>query len=103
MEQHTNTFEDGLNMDLSKTIYNKNQYLLANNFRLVTEFGKSEFSLETIKGTVLNKVIPRTSSVVKITVNPDAMVWTGSATIELSRPALNAIVFTDTWTIANLP
>lgn len=103
MEQHTNTFEKGMNTDLSKTVYSKNQYLRADNLRLITEFGKSEVSLESIKGTAVNKSIPRTSSVMKLRIDPNGMAWLGSATIELSRPSINPTVFTDTWTVGNLP
>lgn len=102
MEQHINSFEKGMNTDLSKTVYNKSQYLRADNLRLVTERGNSELSLETIKGNFVNRSIPRTSSVIKITIDPTNLAWFQPQTLELSRPALNALVFTYTWTVNNL-
>lgn len=54
-----NTFSKGMNMDIDKSIVSKDQYLYAENFRLVTDQGQSSGTLENIVGnTLLTANIP---------------------------------------------
>lgn len=63
-----NIFSGGCNKDVSKIALQKNTYLDARNFRLITEAGSSSYSLENVLGDRLFFTIPNTSPVVKITV-----------------------------------
>lgn len=68
MESSINSWEGGLNGDLSRVHLNSNQYRSASNFRVLTDKGSSSFSLENIKGNVFNKTIPNIGAVQKITI-----------------------------------
>jgi hypothetical protein len=59
--EHLNSFSKGMESDLTKSLEKSSAYLEANNLRLITEVGKSELSLENIRGTQQLLTIPSTS------------------------------------------
>jgi hypothetical protein len=63
-----NTFEGGMNSDLSKTIRAKNSYTQALNFRPVTELGDSTGSLVNIKGNECKITFPTIHDIYKLKV-----------------------------------
>lgn len=57
-----NTFEKGMNSDLSKSLQQPNTYLEAVNFEIITEEGQSSGALINMKGTQLKVTFPNLSS-----------------------------------------
>ena len=66
--KHITSFEGGLNKDLSLAVIKQNQYTDCENFRLISDKGKSSFSIENTQGTTHMVSIPDTSSVVRMIV-----------------------------------
>lgn len=65
--EHVNTFQDGMNKDLSKSLFKGGTYVHAENFSLITDVGLSTASLRNIKGNEKFINIPDCSNVVEIT------------------------------------
>ncbi len=62
-----NSFTKGMNKDISTNLYQKDSYVDALNFSLITEYGLSTGILRNIKGNDLFVSIPDCSNVVEIT------------------------------------
>jgi len=62
-----NSFTKGMNKDISTNLYQKDSYVDALNFSLITEYGLSTGILRNIKGNDLFVSIPNCSNVVSIT------------------------------------
>lgn len=62
-----NSFTKGMNKDISTNLYQKDSYVDALNFSLITEYGLSTGILRNIKGNKLFVNIPNCSNVVEIT------------------------------------
>ena len=100
MEVFTSDFSKGMSKDTSKTLVNKSSYLHANNFRLVTELGKSELSIENVRGNDLYLAIDATSSVIKFTIDK-TQIPLGNVSCTFSF-TMGSTTTTDTWSVNNL-
>lgn len=60
-------FNQGLNVDLARNLYQKDSYIDALNFSLITNYGLSTGVLRNIKGNELFITIPSSSNVVEVT------------------------------------
>lgn len=66
--ENYNTFEGGMNGDLSKSLPHENTYLEALNFRPATELGESNGGLVNIKGNECKITYPQTQDIYKLRV-----------------------------------
>jgi hypothetical protein len=66
-----NTFQNGMNSDISKLYQAKDQYVKALNFRPVTELGSSNASLVNIKGNECQISFPVIRSVYKLAIRKE--------------------------------
>lgn len=66
MEQIVNTFNSGINQDLTKSLLKPSQYRRGDNIRLITEGLDSSGAITNASGTIFSFTIPTTSNVVKI-------------------------------------
>jgi hypothetical protein len=66
-----NTFQNGMNSDISKLYQSKDQYVKALNFRPVTELGSSNASLVNIKGNECQISFPILRSVYKLAIRKE--------------------------------
>lgn len=73
-----NSFSQGMDQDTSKTKYSSEKYLDATNFRIVTDKGLSNFSLENIKGNIalVGGILYDLQGVDKITITGDDVTQT---------------------------
>lgn len=87
-----NTFQGGMNKDISKSLYKEGSYIHAENFSLVTDLGLSTGSLRNINGNENFITIPNCSNVVSITdvtgsvalnINGNSFAYTVSTTEQL--------------------
>ena len=69
MPQSINSFQAGLNRDLSKQLIPKNQYTNLENFRLITSGGYSNGAIENIKGMLQQTTFSDTSPVYKLVID----------------------------------
>lgn len=67
--EHINSFQSGMNQDLTKPLIKPTQYYLAENMSLVTEEGLTTAGLRNIKGNNLAVQIPDCSNVVEVLAN----------------------------------
>ena len=80
-----NTWNKGLNSDLSKLKSQPDSYLSASNIRVITDEGNSTFAIENIKGNKFNFRLP----VVEKTYKIDFTNITGNVTVTISRSTIN--------------
>ncbi len=68
MKEHLNTFNKGMNADLTKIAPDYSQSILnGTNIRILSEFGQSTLAIENIKGNTLATTFDGTSNVLAIT------------------------------------
>jgi hypothetical protein len=65
--ENINTFQGGMNKDISKSLYKEGSYIHAENFTLITDLGLSTGSLRNINGNEEFIELPGCSNVVAIT------------------------------------
>ena len=76
-----NTWNKGLNSDLSKLKSQQDSYLSAKNIRIMTDEGSSTFAIENIRGTSFNFTLPTVEATYKI----DFTNATGTFQFEITR------------------
>jgi hypothetical protein len=81
MPASKNTWNKGLNSDLSKLKSQPDGYLNANNIRVITDEGNSTFAIENVKGNKFSFRLP----VVEATYKIDFSDVTGNVTVTISR------------------
>jgi hypothetical protein len=89
--ENINTFQEGMNKDLSKSVFKAGTYINAENLSLVTDVGLSTGTLRNIKGNEWFIDIPSCSNVVQIssiinTANPVSITVTTAAGTFTSGP-----------------
>lgn len=66
MPASKNTWNKGLNSDLSKLKSQPDSYLNANNIRVITDEGNSTFAIENVKGNKFSFRLPVVEATYKI-------------------------------------
>ena len=89
MSVSKNTWNKGLNSDLSKLKPQQDSYLDAKNIRVITDEGSSTLAIENIRGNVFSFKLPKVNNTYKI----NFINLTGSVDITISR-GLNSETFT---------
>ena len=87
-----NSFTKGMNKDISTNLYQKDSYVDALNFSLITEYGLSTGILRNIKGNDLFVSIPDCSNVVSITKVSD-----GTSTVTILGQTFTVIFTNLNW------
>lgn len=93
-----NTFQGGMNSDISKLFQNPNTYLKAVNFRPVTDSGNSVAALTNIRGNECEITFPNIRGVYKIGIKPhDTGNQTGTITLTINgQTTPNLVIDTNT-------
>ena len=101
-----NTFQNGMNSDISKLYQANNQYVKALNFRPVTELGSSNASLVNIKGNECAVSFPMLRSVFKLVLrkqyNEDGIFLPGIIVIKINNESTANISIAENTTIEDV-
>ena len=100
-----NTFQNGMNSDISKLYQSKDQYVKALNFRPVTELGSSNASLVNIKGNECQISFPLLGSIYKLAIlkkyDIDGNFLPGIVTITINGQTTANIAINENTTISS--
>src|SRR3990167_2976294 len=93
-QRHINTFEGGMDSDISPSGYPKNKYLFALNQRLGSIEGQSSGSLTTIEGNLLGPVIPNAWNIFLIeeSLNTLASPWNDTFQINFAASSISGAI-----------
>ena len=101
-----NTFQNGMNSDISKLYQTNNQYVKALNFRPVTELGSSNASLVNIKGNNCEISLPRIRGVYKLALRKqydvDGNFLPGTVTVTVNGETTSNIQIAENSTISSI-